>query len=433
MEELEVDNVAEREMPLGNDEYAEKVADEVTKNLEADEEPAESEEAPEDASDDADLNEAIESYNVGADVVLAMEDYGDEGIVKKGLSAAGGLAADAVGYLRDAGIQYGPAVLKAVGSALLFAVVKILKGLYYGEKALTKLIDESMHSYTRYYAKIAELEKAVIQLKGAGIQKATTDSKYKNEKVINNMKIGTNLAFVSDLKAYDDFVHRYVVTTSDKMQGVVSSVKTMIGQVVSNKIHSPSKMMIETGATAGFRKGNIEGYNAPDEYTEVYSYPHVLPGDLLVLAYLPKPALEDNAEIDKAYNSSTVFIGKKMSGAVGYTEAKFATLAEVETMLKLMKGICHSSELSMKRLKTAEATRNSIRFSLKGMMNYLVGKAEKNKDVLTMSRFISMKLKFMDNCYIGGSKDIENLTRKVVNNYLIYCKASLIEMSKVKK
>jgi hypothetical protein len=50
-----------------------------------------------------------------------------------------------------------------------------------------------------------------------------------------------------------------------------------------------------------------------------------------------------------------------------------------------------------------------------------------------MSKLINLKISFIDKTYVRSIEDVENLTRRILSNYLIYCRESILQLSKVKK
>lgn len=336
------------------------------------------------------------------------------------------------GYLKDIGIEYGKPTLKALGKGILYSSIMSLKGLFYGSKMLIKTTNRAINSYSHLEKKIDELHETIVLLKKNNKTKAATGRKYTKEKIINSIKIGTNPNFVKALIVYRDFLKNYRDSNGRKIVSSISGIKMMMGQVSSNLINPTYRYMSDKEAAIGLKKHAPKGYDAPTEYNDVYEYPVTLPGDLLLIAYLPKEGLTNYDEIQEAYKNSQIFFGKDTTNLTGFRSASYATLTEVEEMLGILKGICENGIEFTKEMRSIERARLSIKDSMKGMLHNLIKKVDHTHEDVEINKFISMKIYFIDKCFLSSISDIEELTRKLIHNYLVYCRESLLEMSKSK-
>ena len=441
-EELNVDKVYDEENKYNSSDNSTDLETKVKENLkdtETDEEDENKSEEPsgdnvadtssdnDDDSDDTtdDLDVAVECYKIAISDLypsLKLEDYdsGSTAILNKIKSGAV--------YLKDIGIEYGPTVLKALGTGLLVSITMALRGFIYATGFLVKTIDKAINSYSSFETKIAKLEQSLADIKKAKIIKVSTNEQYSSKTIIGHMLSGKHTP-VDSISIYEKFLINCISKTASKVESTNEGIKLLIGQAISERVKLTPNLINEIDAQIGLKKASVMGYKPDSDLVETYSYPVPLPGNLIYLAYLPKVNLEET-DIKEAYSNSAIFYGKDSSNISVVTKIDYATVEELTAILKTMSDICKWGKQHTVSLKSILSSRNGIKYSIKGFLNSLIKRATKNKDTDMLSKIIFLKLNFLDNCYIRSTDDTENITRKVLSNYLAYCQASLLELSK---
>ncbi len=448
LEELEVEKVYNEEKTYMNDSNTDDLEKIVKQNIEdtkedKDIEPNTDEPA---ADSDPDLSEAMENYYESIHISMSLENtsIAIEEIpefIKTGASATGelmkegamsagkGLLAGAV-YLKDLGVQYGPDIIKAIGKAALYTIEMILKGLFKGTKALINMSEKSIHSYKSFDSKAEKLKESIAALKKANKTKVTTGNKYTKETIIKHLIIDHKVKPIESIKVYQFFVRDYLMRSSRKIEEVIAGIRILIGKTSYEGYKQPTKYMGEKEASSGLVKKEVSGYEPDSEFVDSYVYPHTLPGNTLLLAYLPKSELTDMEEVYEAYTNSQIFLGKNMKTMSSIPPTEYGTLEEINSLLGEIQLLCKLGMQYAATFKHIEKQRNSIKYSLKGLIDLLLKKKDKHKIDSRMTEAISLKAMFIDKCYIGSMIDVEDYTRLVIRSYIDYCQASLLELSK---
>ena len=441
MEELEVEKVYDEEHTSNNSSETDDMETIIKNNIDdSKKEDMDSDKNTPDADDSAtedDISRAMESYHEAIQVSMAIEDLSvaSEEIpefITNGAKVAGNVALDAAVFLKDIGFKYAPPLIKAVGKATLFSIEKTLKGLFYGTKALIRISEKSIHSYKSFDSKGEKLKKSIALLKAAKKTTVTTGKKYAKEKTIANMSIDSHTKPLETIKVYSEFMSKYVLGASGRIDSSVTSIKLLIGRAGYGGIKQPTKYIGEEKAIVGLSKRTISGYDPDSNNVDSYVYPKVLPGNTLLIAYVPKKDLVDMSDVYDAYTNSQIFLGKSFHGSNIPQTINYMSLSEVESLLKEIQSMCAMGTQYVATFKHIEKQRNSIKYSLKGLLNILARNTDKVKIDKSVTEAIYLKNMFIDKCFIGSMQDIEYNTRMTIRSYLDYCQDNLIELSKSK-
>jgi hypothetical protein len=156
-----------------------------------------------------------------------------------------------------------------------------------------------------------------------------------------------------------------------------------------------------------------------------------LPGGLRLMAYLPKENLVEREDIESAYKNSSIFLGNVVEPNL-VKEINYLSKHELLMVLDNLEKLCLIGIAQEKNIKTIQGTRRSILFSVKGFLVHLL-KLKKAISVReSMSDFITLKIAFMDKCYIKSLFDVNDLSLKIVNSGIAFAKQNARSLTKGK-
>lgn len=372
--------------------------------------------------DGDDTSAALESflkYHGEAQAIsIAQEDvFTKENVLTAG-KYLGGKAVDGLKYLKDIGFEYGPVVLKHVYKGVLFALNKTVKAIVQGSVSISTYVKRRINSYENIKSNIESLREAVKLLE----DKELDGVKYTNDVVINQLKIGGNYDFLSNVKIAQKFFESFFSSFDRNVKSNVIATRNLINAVVHEQAVQPTNLVVEKFVMDGLTRREVNGYQTDNASVESYTYNYVLPGDVAFIAWLPKRNLTSHEAVVAAYNGSKIFLGMNVHTAVVKEAVDYPSISEINNYLDTLTAICDYGIGLDKVYSDVLRTRNATRGILNSYMRFLLKAQNKISIRDSMVDFIALKVAYTDRAYIAGGMYTNDYMVRVLTNSLSYLK-----------
>lgn len=364
----------------------------------------------------------------------SLEDM-DEGILSKAAHGVGNVisgTASWVGgkltYLKELGFEYGPIALKHVAKGVVFCLDKTLKGLYTGTQLLVKLVKDRIVAYKRSKELLDKAAKTLIELRQSLDGKKLVDpGPYQNEEVIKGIKINGTFDPLSNTKiAYAAMKNHY----ENLLKNVVACTKTIsniIAFVKSNKGKVPNKNdVFSTTMLTDFVKKEVDGYSTPEGLTSVV-YKEILPGDTLIIAYVPLGQIDGSAvtkggeELAELFKEAGITMGVDTKTATKNPGGKYITnYDELKELITLLTDMCHYGIVVQNKLESYIKIRDNIKSELKDYVGFLFKSQEQITVEQSLVEYISPNLALLDQIATKGTYHIDQYMKKYISICITY-------------
>lgn len=443
-EELEVDKVYREDQAVGNE------FDELYKEIKKDKTEQSSEGEPSDdvASDNEDesLENAInnetsdDQTETNSDIALesilidhrdafntylAQEDLFED---KTGSipSYLGEKTLEGLGFLKRMGFTYGPILLKHVYKGILFALEKTLRALFKGSVSLVKYIKKRVYSYSNFKEKIQSARDVIKLLSD---DKDISKSFFTNEVVIQKLLIGNSSNFLKNTVVFKDYFTGYFSIFSRKVDNHITGVNRLIENIISTNGNYSSEYYPSENLIPGLSEGLVSGFRPTSTEVNTFASNQLLPGNIKVIAFLPKPNLRKREEIVSSLAESKIFLGVDVKQVIAKKQVNFLSKRDLLSYLDILEEICDCGIGLEKTYISIAQKRNGVSSHLKSYMKFIYNLRDKISIHNSMADLISLEVQYLDKTYITSSLQIQDYSVEVLSASLSFIKENIEALS----
>lgn len=369
---------------------------------------------------------------------LSVEDYGQTSTDGEKLKYAAGQVWNGAKYvaghaidltlktgaiLLEIGIRYGPTVANKLYHGVVFLFTKLVKLTLVTTDRISRYKYRTNNSFEELKKKIEDM-KALVENIAEESKDEETAYSFKNEKIINDLKIGSKVDVITNVKAFNSFIKNTVLELDKCISE--ESAKTKHMARLSSEITadvSPSSFKI-TIPNKTISKGRLDGYLVDSDYLESYVSKETICGDVRILAYLPKEEIGNLDAARKAYNHSKMFLAMDPISFKQVEEIPYLTKDQTLSLLEeisILCGICLQHQQLYEKLLREKG---SFKLMLRNYFNSLLESEDKVSLKNTSLELMYLKTMFVDKVYIPMAMDVHELCIKVINSSLTLCKES---------
>lgn len=377
-------------------------------------------------SSDSETTEALESIR---NLTYSPEGFSEVfSSIKDHVGSAAVALKDAAVVLGVLGITYGPGIAAAMYKGVVYVFLKLVKLLYVSTVTITKYIDRRINSFNNLSKEINQA-KASIQLIRSGKASDLNGAKYSNQKVINTLKIGSNVNFDANIKRLHTFVHGVVHELDGKVSTDIGAIKHLIAYSYGNTGRVPNSLMMVKPMATGMSPGVIDGYQSDNEFIDSYKYNERLPSDVTLIAQLPKPELVKIDELSQAYSDSRIALAFDPSSFIEISSVDYMTIDDLSRFVESLDMLCKMCMEHQSLYEKVKHTKSGLKFSFK---NYFMSLATADHKVGmkdSLVEYVYLKSMFIDKVYLTAAMDIHDYSSKVISLSLSYVKDNIKKLS----
>lgn len=414
IEELEIERYLDQQLEAEKSGEFDNLYNAVLNEQESQKEDDESEDEDTTDEDEAKTVASIESLRA-----LSLEDFND---ARQFLLDVG----DVIKTLASIGLHYGPRILSQAYKGVLYAISKLISGLFNGLLALQKHRQRLNESFDKSKANITALRQALELIETPA---DTAELTYSNQKVINSLKIGDQVDLVANLKVLNEFLMTTVKSISTGIDSDIGAIKQLIAYASSNTVKSPHDLMTQMPMTRLLESKVVEGFGEASELLTSYGYPHRLPGDVELIAQLPNSSIDNIDDIVKAYNKASLFLGFNAQEFRPVDTLPYLNKEQLVMLLNSLEHLCDSGLQHIEFYNQIERHKKSLRYNFRLYVSGLLESSKRVSVSESLIDYVSLKSMFIDRVYLPGAVDMHDYVIKVVSNGLKYAKENVTKLS----
>lgn len=357
-----------------------------------------------------------ELRNYDASISLAQE-----GAIMTGARKLTGLAIDAAASIASLGVEYTPKIASAISKGVVFAIARTAKLLYSGYDKLTVYLEEREKSLSKLDKDIASLKKAVGEIKSisdeeklAEIESTLREHTFDNKAVINALKISSDVDFSKNIKVLEKFLSTSIGNLAKISDIEYNNIKTYLD--VKSTYTTVSKDSLLPDGLRGLLTGSsVKGFDQRSDDIDTISFRGGLPGDITLIAYVPKKGLDTMDAISSAYTKSKLFLGLDAEKFVEVDKVDYMEVTELDKFLDSLSSVVTLSKQHHAYYMKIRKDKERLRGGLRSYLLNLSKSVSKVDPKDTMADAIEMKLQVLDKMYLSGAMDIHNYVSDTVS------------------
>lgn len=360
---------------------------------------------------------------------IAVEDFDDNYTTDQSLvSRIGGKVSEAfkssVKYLGYLGITYGPTIAKNVYKGVVTIMGKLINLLLSSIVTLTKYLNRRINSFNKLKSDIEDAKKVLKELEDTELPDLT-DVKFTNNKVINNLKISDNVSFIENINKTNVFITKTINEINTCVNNDIGGVKHLMTSSMSGVVKNPMHILKPELPLNGMVSGVLDGYEPKDETVDGYISKYSLPGDVSLVAHLPKKDINTMEETIRAYNNSSIFLAMNMKNFKSIESVDYMTIEDLNKYLNELTKLCNTCILHQSLYETVIKNKSSLRYNFKHYFNELLNSNKKVSVNDSLIEYVYLKYMFTDKVYLAAAMDIHDYSIKVINNSLSFIKSNI--------
>lgn len=338
--------------------------------------------------------------------------------VSEGLAIAGKY----IGYL---GITYTPIVASHLYKGVVFLMGRLVKLLLTGVINTTKYLNRRVNSFNNLKEDISTLKNTLSEIKSKKQQVDLSNVKFTNKKIINTLKISSNVDFIANINTLSTFLNNTIKKIDTSINNDMGAIKHLIAQTTSNVVKNPLNLMKPSIPTSGLTSGVLKGYEPSDDLLDAYRSTETLPGDVVLVVHIPNKSINSLDDTVKAYNSSSIFLGVNLTS---YREIESIDYMSVEILEKYLDELGKLCEICLSHKSLYERVvkqKSELRYNFKQYFNTLINSKNKVSIDNSLIEYIYLKSMFVDKVYLAAAMDIHDYSIKVINTSLSLIKSNI--------
>jgi ribosomal protein S18 len=286
-------------------------------------------------------------------------------------------------------------------------------------------LNRRINSFKKLKEDITKLRAILTDIKSKEKQEDLINVKYDNKKVINTLKSSDSIDFANNVKALSLFTTNIIKRIDSSINNDIGSIKHLISQTTSNIIKNPINIMKPSIPTAGLSSGVLKGYETSDDLIDCFHSVEKLPGDIALIAHLPKNTINSLDETIKAYNSSSMFLGVNINSYKEIENIDYMNAASLEKYLDELDKLCGVCISHQTLYETIIKQKTGLRYNFKLYFNTLINSKNKVSMDNSLIEYVYLKSMFIDKVYLAAAMDVHDYSIKVINNSLSFIKSNI--------
>lgn len=316
--------------------------------------------------------------------------------------------------------------------------VKVFKGMMTIMSKLFRLIAVSTTSITKYIDRrnnsFSKLKDDISVIKRILSDNADTDvdlanSKYTNARIINSLKIGSNVDFGKNVEVLDSFVNSTINNISKQISTELSYIKHIIAYSTSGISKVPNSIMVDNSFKSSLSKRSIRGYVPDDDSVSSYAYSKIIPGDIAFISFLPNEDVSIIDDLREAYSSSKMFLGFNKDSFKEINDVNYMTTDELSSFLDKLDKLCDTCISHQKLYENIIKQKVALRYNFKNYFNYIASAGNKMSIKDSLIEYVHLKTVFIDKVYLMVAMDIHDYSATIITNGLIFAKQNVKQLT----
>ncbi len=376
------------------------------------------EDSPEET--DMDATEAMESIG---DFSFSLEEYNEQHWENK--PSLSNRLMSAVSELGILGIKYTPVLLKTMFKGVLYAFGVLGELFMKSSSAIVKYLDRRSTSFDKLLESIESLNKSLNIVKD---DSGLNGQLFTEEPVINSLKIGSNVDFVSNIKTLNTFTKDVIGSIEKQVELDIGQIKHTISVSSFSNTSAPVNILTVKPFSTKLKPGTIAGFSSDEETTVSYLYSERLPSDIALMAFLPKNT-QTVQEASRSYDASKVILGFDNSNFKAIGSVDYMSVEELKGLLKELKDLCDLCVAQKTFYEQLLVSKKQIRFGLQSYFTRISSANRKISIKESLVEYVYLKSLFIDKVYLASCINIHDYNAKTIAMALKFVEAHVKKLA----
>ena len=347
---------------------------------------------------------------------LSVEDFnsGNSSTLRKTVE----LLQSSVAEVSSLTLQTAPKILKSMYKGVVYGVAKV-------KLTVGKIYSATDTSIERQKTSTAMVRKRLDALKeileGAGTKKDGVEDMvitYRNKDVVPTLVCGSNTDIVKNLENLDGFLSLAQAALHKAIIADFNAIRYYGTVFTHGKKIDPLELVKPVVPAMGFVKGPPWGYKPSSELLQSFHSETKLPGNMVVVAELPKDDLESMDYYASAYDASRMYLGFDKEAYQEVEELKVVGIQKVKEIVSALEKLLTTCEKQQTLYEDITRTKTGVMLSIKRHAMNLVESAIKVRSSDSLVEPMYLKATFIAKVYLVGSLDIHDYAAKTISNGL---------------
>lgn len=356
---------------------------------------------------------------------IALESFGEVlGSVGGAVTTAAGVVANALlSSVRAIAILttiHGKNILKGMYKGVIYTLANLINGIGKTYSAIDKAIERRQNSISSLKKQLDTLKTLITSIETR--EKPIEDLKitYGNKAVINALKSGDSTDVVKNLLVLDKFLVSTIGNLHRAILDDVASIQYLTTLFTHGRNINHGDLLRLKSPGVGLATGSLVGYDPVSEYVQPYKSRDPLPGDIVVIAELPKESLTTLEGYEQAYKDSKLYLGFNKANYHQVNDIEVVGFNKVKSVISTLEKLIFTLEKQQTLYEDIRRTKPGVILSIKRHAMNLVESNTKVRYSDSLVGPMYLKSTFIAKVYLAGSLDIHDYAAKTISNGLSF-------------
>lgn len=356
---------------------------------------------------------------------IALESFGEL------LGSVGGAVTTAAGVITNALMRsvaaiatlisiHGKDILKGMYKGVIYTLANLINGIGKTYSAIDKAIERRQNSISSLKKQLDTLKTLITSIETR--EKPIEDLKitYGNKAVINALKSGDSTDVVKNLLVLDKFLVSTIGNLHRAILDDVASIQYLTTLFTHGRNINHVDLLRLKSPGVGLATGSLVGYDPVSEYVQPYKSRDPLPGDIVVVAELPKESLTTLEGYEQAYKDSKLYLGFNKANYHQVNDIEVVGFNQVKSVVSTLEKLIFTLEKQQTLYEDIRRTKPGVILSIKRHAMNLVESNTKVRYSDSLVGPMYLKSTFIAKVYLAGSLDIHDYAAKTISNGLSF-------------
>lgn len=356
---------------------------------------------------------------------IALESFGEVlGSVGGAVTTVAGVVANAllssVRVITSLIAIHGKDILKGMYKGVIYTLANLINGIGKTYSAIDKAIERRQNSISSLKKQLDTLKTLITSIETR--EKPPEDLKinYGNKAVINALKSGDSTDVVKNLLVLDKFLVSAIGNLHRAILDDVASIQYLTTLFTHGRNINHVDLLRLKSPGVGLATGSLVGYDPVSEYVQPYKSRDPLPGDIVVIAELPKESLTTLEGYEQAYKDSKLYLGFNKANYQKVNDIEVVGFKQVKSVVSTLEKLIFTLEKQQTLYEDIRRTKPGVILSIKRHAMNLVERNTKVRYSDSLVGPMYLKSTFIAKVYLAGSLDIHDYAAKTISNGLSF-------------
>lgn len=349
---------------------------------------------------------------------VSLEDFEQERNVVNG---SGFYKIPGSNFLTIIGVTLTAALILKLFKGVIYLLIKIAKVIYNGSVILYKYMARHSRNFIALKKEIQSIKEALIIN-----SKDNTDDRvegfFTNEKVINQLKVGSSKDFTKNIQAFQSFIE-HVVSGLDR--AIIQEIGAIVNLCQMNSLGivkdplNSLKIKVPTGQLV---QGSVEGYENDNDHLVPYRSNETMIGDVLLVGFFPSTEISELNDYISAYNNAKLFLAADIRSFEQVQNVNYMTVDQLTEFLDALTRLCDACLKHQSLYEQINRLKGRMKMSMRTYVQKLIDSKEKVSLEDSKAEMIYLKSVYVDKVYLLAAIDVHDYSIRVITSGITFAR-----------